>query len=186
MDVTLQAKTSISEYQLQLNQSSANKTRVTQMCRNNDENWTPPPKDTLKLNVDAHFLSDGHWGLGWILRTELGSCVGAATRVVRGITTATEAEAQGLWEAIDWLDQASDPAVIIETDNQEVVNTIHNRRYPRSYWGGCAQRIGERLEATPRLSLRWIRRTGNQVACQLDRWAAIEPNRSWAEFVPHK
>ncbi|MCI50271.1 60S ribosomal protein L23, partial [Trifolium medium] len=69
-----------------------------------------------------HFISDGHWGLGWILRTEQGSCVGAATRVVSGITTATEAEAHGLTEAIDWLAQFPLSTVIIEIDNQVVVN----------------------------------------------------------------
>jgi hypothetical protein len=54
----------------------------------------------LKLNVDAHLLGDGHWALGWILRWEDESWVGAATRVVKGTKDALLAKAIGLSEVV--------------------------------------------------------------------------------------
>ncbi|MCI75967.1 hypothetical protein A2U01_0097236, partial [Trifolium medium] len=39
--------------------------------------WSPPPRGSLKINVDAHLSSDGHWFSGLILRREDGSAVGA-------------------------------------------------------------------------------------------------------------
>ncbi|MCI85409.1 hypothetical protein A2U01_0106688, partial [Trifolium medium] len=47
-------------------------------ARGHNNYWTPPPKAALKLNVDAHPCDDGRWGLGLVLRTEEGKCVGAA------------------------------------------------------------------------------------------------------------
>jgi hypothetical protein len=35
-----------------------------------NNSWSPPPNDVLKLNMDVHFVSDGHWGLGPVLRKE--------------------------------------------------------------------------------------------------------------------
>ncbi|MCI11961.1 hypothetical protein A2U01_0033064, partial [Trifolium medium] len=29
----------------------------------NNKSWSPPPRNCLKLNVDAHLHDDGHWGL---------------------------------------------------------------------------------------------------------------------------
>jgi hypothetical protein len=62
--------------------------------------WSLPPKDALKLNVDAHSLSDGRWALGLLLRRDDGSCVRATTRIRKGTDCATLAEAMGLEEAL--------------------------------------------------------------------------------------
>ncbi|PNX70540.1 hypothetical protein L195_g057495, partial [Trifolium pratense] len=48
--------------------------------RSNNDRWTPPPRGTLKINVDAHLSSDGHWFSGMLLRWSDGSTFGAATR----------------------------------------------------------------------------------------------------------
>jgi len=37
--------------------------------------WSPLGKAELKLNVDAHHLGDGSWGLGLVLRRDDGSPV---------------------------------------------------------------------------------------------------------------
>ncbi|MCH98433.1 ribonuclease H protein, partial [Trifolium medium] len=174
MDVVFQAQDSIIEYQLHFSQNSEHDFRATQMRLNNVENWIPPPRNTLKLNVDAHLIGDGHWGLGLILRKEDGSCVGAATRVARGMVSAVEAEAQGLVEAIDLLAQIPHQAAIIELDNQIVVQSVLRRRYPRTCWGSLARKSGEFLENNPQISICWIKRTGNTVAHHMARWAAIE------------
>ncbi|MCI49227.1 hypothetical protein A2U01_0070470, partial [Trifolium medium] len=54
--------------------------------------------------MDAHFHSDGHWGLGWIVRRTDRSCIGAATNVVRA-RTATEAEALGFEAVMKYIER---------------------------------------------------------------------------------
>ncbi|MCI50681.1 ribonuclease H protein, partial [Trifolium medium] len=99
------------------------------------DNWSPPPRNSLKLNVDAHCLGEGHWGLGLILRMEDGSCVGAMTKVVQGFDEAVEVETMGLLAAIEWIKTLRQQTIVIETDNRTIVQTLQHGRYPRNYWG---------------------------------------------------
>jgi hypothetical protein len=80
-----------------------------------------------------------------------------------------------------------DRKIIIEMDNNEVVKAVHKNRYPRQYWGQIAPRGGDYIRANPTTtSLQWVRRTGNEAAHQMDKRAAIEPNRTWVEnYPPH-
>ncbi|PNX67651.1 hypothetical protein L195_g055740, partial [Trifolium pratense] len=64
-------------------------------CRN-DTSWSPPLRGILKINVDAHLSSDGHWSTGMVLRRSDGSAVGAATRSHKGIADIITGEAMGL------------------------------------------------------------------------------------------
>jgi hypothetical protein len=50
----------------------------------NNKSWSLPPKGTKKLNVYAHWLSDGRWGLGMLLCGDDGNYVVANTVVVNG------------------------------------------------------------------------------------------------------
>jgi hypothetical protein len=79
--------------------------------------------------VDAHLLGDGHWVLGLVLWNEDGSCVGAATREVWGLSEVVEAEVMGLSEAIDVLGRFQHHEVIIELDNLPIVKVVHSRIY---------------------------------------------------------
>ncbi|MCI92590.1 hypothetical protein A2U01_0113886, partial [Trifolium medium] len=62
--------------------------------------WSPPPRDCLKLNVDAHLSDDSHWGLGMVLRREDGRCVREATKIHKGSDDVCMAEVMGLSEAL--------------------------------------------------------------------------------------
>jgi hypothetical protein len=133
-DIIQQAQHSVFEYQQHQRNDTKPKHHSSQSSRHNDSNWIPPPRASLKLNVDAHRLAgDGHWGIGLVLRREDGSCVGAATREAWGLTEAIEAEAMGLSEAIEFLKRFQHQAVIIELDNQTVVKAVKDRVYPRKY-----------------------------------------------------
>jgi hypothetical protein len=79
--------------------------------------WSPPARNLLKLIVDAHPCDDGHWGLGLVLRTEDGGCVGAATRIVRGSNETVEGEALGLKAAMDLATSRGIRNVVIEMDS---------------------------------------------------------------------
>ncbi|GAU15609.1 hypothetical protein TSUD_108680 [Trifolium subterraneum] len=77
--------------------SSIDKPTVT---RNNGNNisWSPPRRDTLKINVDAHLSSDGRWFTGLVLRRSDGSAVGAVTRAHVASKDVVMGEARALLE----------------------------------------------------------------------------------------
>jgi hypothetical protein len=63
------------------------------------------------------------------LWNEDGSCVGAATREVWGLSEVVEAEVMELSEAIDILGRFQHHEVIIELDNLSIVKVVNNRIY---------------------------------------------------------
>ncbi|MCI64556.1 hypothetical protein A2U01_0085814, partial [Trifolium medium] len=83
--------------------------------------WSLPPKHGLKLNVDAHPLDVGHWGLGLVLRGDDGRCVGAATRICKGSECVAMAEALGLSEGMAWIEKLHIQNVTIEMDAETIV-----------------------------------------------------------------
>ncbi|CAJ2675264.1 unnamed protein product [Trifolium pratense] len=186
LEILEQACANLREYK-QLQQKDSTKARPKTRQSSNDLNWSPPPANTLKINVDAHFHSDGHWGLGWIVRKRDGSCLGAATRVVRA-RTPIEAEALGLIGVMQYIDnlqnQHQDMAIIVEMDAKMVVDAVKTKHYPRVYWGKIAQKGGEWLSNHPNVSVNWIGRVGNRVAHNLAKWALVEPNKNWLSNVP--
>jgi hypothetical protein len=120
-------------YDYQANQKS----RAMQDPKGNENNrnntsWSLPPKGILKLNVDAHSLSDGRWGLGLLLRRDDGSTVGAVTRTRLGSDCTLLAEAMGLQEALNLIQQWNLSNVIIELDAKTIVDTVNSSCYPRT------------------------------------------------------
>jgi predicted component of type VI protein secretion system len=57
-------------YEYQLNQATSTPKNQSNLRFRHNNSWSPPPNDVLKLNMDVHFVSDGHWGLGPVLRKE--------------------------------------------------------------------------------------------------------------------
>ncbi|MCH81796.1 hypothetical protein A2U01_0002588 [Trifolium medium] len=92
--------------------------------RGSNMSWSPPPKDYLKLNVDAHLLGNGSWGLCMILRGEDESNVGAATMIVMGFEDASLAEALGLREAMAMEDRFQLDRVLFKMDAKVIVVAI--------------------------------------------------------------
>jgi hypothetical protein len=89
---------------------------------------------------------DGRWGLGLVLRTKDGRCVGAATRVVRGSEDVVEGEALGLKAAIECVESHGLNWVTFKLDSSTIVNAVRNRRYTRSYWGKIARQGGDFID----------------------------------------
>jgi ribonuclease HI len=149
-----------------------------------DISWSLPPNGALKLNVDAHSLSDGRWGLGLLLRRDDGGCVGAATRVRKGTECALLAEAMGLQEAVELIQQWNLQNTIIELDARVIVDAFHKSLTPRTIWGNlvnlCAKKVRDRKD----VAVVWTRRSGNNAAHELANWAGIEPNKEWRSNFP--
>jgi len=102
----------------------------TQGC---NTSWSPPSTGYLKLNVDAHYLGDGRWGLGWILRREDGGTVAVATKVVRSGEEVKNAEALGILEALQFISKQGLRLIVVESDSQECVKAITSKCIVRSY-----------------------------------------------------
>ncbi|GAU36821.1 hypothetical protein TSUD_320580 [Trifolium subterraneum] len=118
--------------------------------RGKNNYWIPPTCTAVKLNVDSYPSDDGRWGLGMVMRTEEGKCVGAATRVVRGCEDALEGEALGLQAALDLLEHQAVHDVTIEMDSKTFVDSIQKGKYHCSYWGRIAHRCSEFIDAHPK------------------------------------
>lgn len=89
-----------------------------------NNSWSPPLKDWLKINVDAHFISDGRWCLGLILRREDGGTVVVATKVVRSGGDAKTGEALGIPEALKFIQEKHLSYVMVESDSQVCIKAI--------------------------------------------------------------
>ncbi|MCI13244.1 ribonuclease H protein, partial [Trifolium medium] len=108
--------------------------------RGNNTSWSPPPRGTLKMNVDAHLSSDGRWFSGLVLRQCDGSTIGATTRAHTGVGDAVFGEALGLNEALLWIEKIGLGRVIIELDSQILVNAVKKKSRVRKNWGYVVQR----------------------------------------------
>ncbi|GAU30620.1 hypothetical protein TSUD_62400 [Trifolium subterraneum] len=106
-----QALKVLHEYQnhSESDRNAANSVTCTKVC-SNKLRWNPPPQNSLKLNVDAHSLGDGHWGLDLVLRKEDGLCIGVATRVRIGTNCVVLAKALGVQEAVEIHQASSSPS----------------------------------------------------------------------------
>jgi ribonuclease HI len=142
----------------------------------NDTSWSPPPRDTLKINVDAHLRRDDHWSSGLILRQSDESIVGAAARTRVGSSEASFGEAMGLNDAMDMAERYNATSITFELDSMIVIKALKDKAKIRRSWGVAVQRCAELMKANHRASNSWTRRENNRVAHELTRWAENEPN----------
>jgi ribonuclease HI len=182
-DMVKQALKHLHEYQSNQNDKAA-KNPIESVKNRHDICWSLPPKDALKLNVDAHSLSDGRWALGLILRGDDESCVRAATRIRKGTDCATLAEAMGLEEALKMVKRWDLRNTIIETDAKVIVDTVNSRNRPRTIWGKVVERCAKMIKDMQGVNVIWVRRSGNRAAHELARWAVYEPNKDWTSNYP--
>jgi hypothetical protein len=63
LTVVENANSDLLEYQKHRDKSRA-RSSTNNRDRSNELKWTPPPANTLKTNVDAHYNGDGRWGFG--------------------------------------------------------------------------------------------------------------------------
>jgi hypothetical protein len=184
MVVNQQASAAAREYRLQSKpQNKPHQTTDTQ-ARSHNKIWSPPARDTLKLNVDAHPRDDGRWGLGIVLCAEDGGCFGAATKEGRGSDCVLEGEALGLNAALDLVEEQGLHRITFEMDALTTVLAVQQQRYPRTYWGKVARRCGTFINRNPLSNITWVCISGNKAAHQLANWASLEPNMTWINETP--
>ena len=146
-------------------------------CR--DISWKPLENTSLKLNVDAHLIGDGRWGLRFVLRRSDGRPIMVAMKVVNMLGDATTAKAMGVKVALDWICEENRENVIIKSDSKIVVEGINSHRLPKGYWGLIGNYCKVKMKNLHRVSLRWVSRQGNWAAHTAANWAFHEPNKEW-------
>jgi hypothetical protein len=109
---------------------------------------SPPSKIFLKINVDAHYIGDDHWGFDMLLRWGDGSCIRDEMEHINRSDEATLTEALGLLEAIERLQIHR---VIIEIDAQAIVHGAIKHKCPKNYWGLVVKRYIQTWRGTRRL-----------------------------------
>jgi hypothetical protein len=162
-DMMQRAMQTLHEFQANQGSRAMRNPTETEKTRN-DISWSLPPKEALKLNVDAHSLSDGRWGIGLLLRRDDGSVVGAVTRVQMGSDCALLAEALGLQEAVNLIQQWNLHKVVIEMDAQ---NAAHSRSQHRTIWGRIVDQCAKKMKDRNDITLVWTRRCSNMAAHDL-------------------
>jgi ribonuclease HI len=178
------AISALHEYKLNTIPDNIHTTEIQPLPSCNNTRWSPPPRNSLKLNVDAHLKDDGRLGLGLVLRGEDGSIVGAATKAENGSENVELSEVMGLVEAIKMIEERHLQNVIIEMDSAVIVRAIQRDSYPRKYWGKLAESCARVLKDRNDITLQWTSKKGNEAAHQLARWAISEPNRFWTQNYP--
>jgi ribonuclease HI len=183
-DTVKNAMKALNDYHQHRTLNRLEKARPSSSIDRNKTSWSPPPRNFLKLNVDAHLHGDGRWAYGLVLRRSDGRCLGAATKICNGNADAAMAEVTGLQEAFNLIETHRITNTIIELDANQVVSAIKKKRFPNNGWGQIARVCSRFLEHRNDLSVNWVSRRGNQVAHHLARWAISEPDKFWVVDFP--
>lgn len=87
--------------------------------------WRPPQEGCLKLNADASvFGGEMSFTLGMVLHDDHGQFVRGKNMKIQGSVTVMEAEARGVHEALNWIEELNVQKVSIESDSELVVKAV--------------------------------------------------------------
>lgn len=90
--------------------------------------WCPPPKDWLKINVDAAVDADKQMaGLGVVIRDQEGNCKAAAVKTSKVFGSVAMAEAAAMEWGLQVALRVGVTAGIFESDSLEVVELVNKR-----------------------------------------------------------
>ncbi|MCI36251.1 hypothetical protein A2U01_0057473, partial [Trifolium medium] len=81
--------------------------------------------------------------LGLVLWRDDVRCVGAATKVMKGLNDVGLAEATSLKEMLNMISSLELNRVIVEMDVAAIVRAVHKKVFPRNQWGiWCVVALG--------------------------------------------
>jgi hypothetical protein len=163
------------------NQRSSNNN--TRNHRNNHQSkWRKPSSGVIKANSDANLSIDGWWGLGAILRDELGEILASATWRIPGFNDPTTAEACALYFTTILAIECCFLNVDFEVDCSTVSDAVNTSSpNPRSYFGNYIRGIQRNKVLFQSCTFSQISRKANSVAHGLAHLAHTVPNCIWME-----
>ncbi|XP_019178318.1 PREDICTED: uncharacterized protein LOC109173534 [Ipomoea nil] len=130
--------------------------------------WTPPPRHTLKCNVDAASSIEGA-SYGAVVRDHAGDFVAAKSGRIEGIVDPYMAEAIGVREMLSWLKEQHHRSIIIESDCLSFCNAFNSRSFDLSYVGLIVKQCVLIARDIGDVSITHVRRSANCVAHELAR-----------------
>ena len=86
-----------------------------------------PAKGKLKLNIDASFHTTGSGSVGAILRNDRGEVMAGMASLIDNVMDAAAAEALALLRGLQFLQNLSCAAAIIESDSLELVQACNRK-----------------------------------------------------------
>ncbi|CAN1138108.1 Putative ribonuclease H protein At1g65750 [Linum perenne] len=130
--------------------------------------WHPPPVGMVKCNIDAAiFLEDGRYGMGALIRNDMGDLLSYRMANGDGCPDPTECEALALVEAAAWLTSLGYSNVILELDSLAVVNAVCSTAVDHTELGDIITTARRLLQ--PSWKIQFVRRHGNSAAHALAR-----------------
>jgi ribonuclease HI len=96
-------------------------------------NWSRPPPDFLKINVDGSFVQTagiGGWGI--IVRDDVASVVGSRAGKIEHCTEAMQAEAMAVLHALSLASDAGMSRLLLETDAITIRTALTSNAYDLS------------------------------------------------------
>jgi ribonuclease HI len=133
-----------------------------------EEKWTPPPRNTVKINWDATVaIEKKEIGIGFIARDEKGKFVGAVSKKERIAVEPVVAETLAALFAILWCQEQNYHDVILEGDALQVVNAVNNDRQCSSYYGHLVEDVKLGLRRLNCTKFCHVRHSANAAAHEL-------------------
>lgn len=151
------------------------------------QRWEPPLRDYCKINSDAACFEDGRYGLGGIMRDEVGDIMVATCTVVNGNKNAEIAEALAARHALTTAIEAGLSRVILEVDNMKVYAHLKNGTKEQSCFGFIMNDIRALARQCSDIKFSHVGRNGNVAAHELAKMSCnFEGLRVWIEEAPHE
>jgi len=147
--------------------------------------WTKPPISYLKCNVDcALFNNNTITGFGFCFRDSSGQFVTGMSNYSHSATSPLEAEALGLFEAIQFAIDRDMTSVIFEADCKLVVDLVYSPIVPQNEIGDIITSCKHLMSVHNSYVVRHTRRQTNRVAHSIARASLSHPNPYIFDYVP--
>ncbi|XP_060973896.1 uncharacterized protein LOC133039106 [Cannabis sativa] len=151
------------------------------------QKWKPPQSHGFKLNIDAATdLERKLLGIGAILRDHTDTVVAALSKVVQGSFKSDEMEAKALFHAVNWVSQSQLPLTHIETDASRVSSALNRLDFDLSCFSDIIMDIRCLLSFFPQVLVTHVKRTANQAAHGLAKFAlGLDVDSVWIGEIPY-
>ncbi|XP_012829392.1 PREDICTED: uncharacterized protein LOC105950572 [Erythranthe guttata] len=127
--------------------------------------WTPPPRGTLKINVDAVFPANGdYFNVSLVARHEDGLCVRWRVVRIRGRVSPAEGEAQAVRQAIITAHRFNWSSIIFEGDCLQVMDALRCGDHSLTPFGAIVDECLFLARSFISCSFSFIKKQGNQLA----------------------
>ncbi|XP_060959242.1 uncharacterized protein LOC115700001 [Cannabis sativa] len=137
-----------------------------------------PPKNSVKINVDATLFEDGaRAGVGVVARDNKGLFIEGFTKVFNEALDLALVEAMGVREALSWLKEKMWQRVLIETDCLTVVQALCSHVKMISLFGNVINECKSVLKELRNVSIYFVKRSADMVAHSLARVFILFPDR---------